>query len=271
MGTAILTGLIKAGLNPADTKVSTKSQQSAAALIAQFGVQAFALENNADANAQAAAGVEVVILGVKPAYITEVAAQIAPSLAENAIVISVAAGITIRAIEEQLPAQIAVIRAMPNTPALIGRGVTGLAQSPTHASTPKASALSPIEIATQLFETVGKVLVVEESQIDALSTISGSGPAYVFLLMEKFTKAAIALGFTQAQAELMVHETFAGASELVGQTGEDPAELRRKVTSPNGTTMQAIARFESANLEQVFIEATEAALKRAKEIASGLG
>ena len=279
MGTAILTGLIKAGLNPANTKVSTKSQQSAAALIAQYGVQAFAQENSVDANAQAAAGVEVVILGVKPAYITEVAAQIAPTLAPNAVVISVAAGIPIRAIEERLPAQIAVIRAMPNTPALIGRGVTGLAMSPGQASTdstsnagaPQASALSPIEIATQLFETVGKVLVVEESQIDALSTISGSGPAYVFLLMETFTKSAMALGFTQEQAELMVHETFAGASELVAQTGEDPAELRRKVTSPNGTTMQAIARFESADLHNVFVEATEAALKRAKEIASELG
>lgn len=264
MGTAILTGLIKAGLNPAETRVSTKSQASAAKLIKEFGVQAFAQESNADANQQAAEAAEVVILGVKPAYIAEVAAEIAPVLSPNAVVISVAAGVPIRAIEEQLPASVTVIRAMPNTPALIGRGVTGVAAAP---SAPQAS----VQLATQLFETVGKVLVIDESQIDALSTISGSGPAYVFYFIEQLTKAALALGFTEQEAELMVHETFAGASELVLATQENPAELRRRVTSPNGTTMQAIARFEQADLETVFKQATEAALKRAKEIASGLG
>lgn len=264
MGTAILTGLLKAGLNPADTRVSTKSQASAAKLIEEFGVQAFAQETTEDANSKAADAAEVVILGVKPANIAEVAAEIAPTLSTNALVISVAAGIPIRTIEEQLPASVSVIRAMPNTPALIGRGVTGLAAG---SSAPQAS----VQLATQLFETVGSVLVIDESQIDALSTISGSGPAYVFYFIEQLTKAALALGFTEQEAELMVHETFAGASELVLSTNLNPAELRRRVTSPNGTTMQAIARFDQADLETVFKQATEAALKRAKEIASGLG
>lgn len=264
MGTAILTGLLKAGLKPSNARVTTKSQASAERLIAEFGVHAFAQEATADANSKAADGAELVILGVKPAYITEVTSEISNVLAPNSTVISVAAGIPIRAIEEQLSADATVIRAMPNTPALIGRGVTGLAAG---ASAPKAS----VELATQLFETVGKVLVVDEGQIDALSTISGSGPAYVFYFQEQLTKAALALGFSQEQAELMVHETFGGAAELVLNSNDSPAELRRRVTSPNGTTMQAIARFEEADLESVFEEATKAALKRAKEIASGLG
>lgn len=264
MGTAILTGLIKAGLNPAETRVSTRSQTSAAKLIKDFGVQAFAQESTADANQKAAEAADVVILGVKPAYIAEVAAEIAPVLSPKAVVISVAAGVPIRTIEEQLPASVTVIRAMPNTPALIGRGVTGLAAA---SGAPQAS----VQLATELFETVGKVIVIDESQIDALSTISGSGPAYVFYFIEQLTNAALALGFTEQQAELMVHETFAGASELVLASGEQPIELRRRVTSPNGTTMQAIARFEQADIEAVFKQATEAALKRAKEIASGLG
>lgn len=264
MGTAILAGLLKAGLNPADVRVSTKSQASAEKLIAAYGVKAFAQESTSDANSKAAESSELVILGVKPAYISEVAQEISTALAPSATVISVAAGITTRTIEESLPASVAVIRAMPNTPALIGRGVTGIAAG---ASAPKAS----VELATQLFETVGKVLVIGEEQIDALSTISGSGPAYVFYFVEQMTKAALSLGFTEAQAELMVNETFGGAAELVLNSSDNPSELRRKVTSPNGTTMQAIARFEQADLEMVFKEATEAALKRAKEIASGLG
>ena len=120
-----------------------------------------------------------------------------------------------------------------------------------------------------LFETVGQVLVVPESQLDPLSTISGSGPAYVFYLIEQLTAAAVDKGFTPEQAAVMVQGTFRGASELLASSGEDPAELRRRVTSPKGTTERAIAVLEASDLKQVFDAATDAALARARELAAG--
>ena len=113
------------------------------------------------------------------------------------------------------------------------------------------------------------MVVVGEYQIDQLSTVSGSGPAYVFYFIEEFTKAAVELGFTPDQARMLVEETFLGASELLAASGKTPADLRRQVTSPNGTTMQAIAVFEQANLHELFGRATAAALARAREIAEG--
>jgi pyrroline-5-carboxylate reductase len=164
--------------------------------------------------------------------------------------------------QDALPHGVRVIRAMPNTPAIVGRAVTGIA--------PGALATeADLNLAVELFETVGNVAVIDESQIDALSTISGSGPAYVFYFMEQLTAAAMHQGFTKEQAELLVQETFLGAAELVLATGADPEQLRRQVTSPNGTTERAIATFDQAKLRDVFIAATDSALARAREIASG--
>jgi pyrroline-5-carboxylate reductase len=164
--------------------------------------------------------------------------------------------------ESALPLGNAVIRAMPNTPAIVGRAMTGLALGSRATGAHE-------KLAEELFATVGKTLVVAENQIDALSTISGSGPAYVFLLVEELIKAAQHHGFSAEDATLLVNETFLGATELLVASGKDPADLRRQVTSPNGTTMQAIARMQKANLDQMFIEATDAALARAREIAAG--
>jgi pyrroline-5-carboxylate reductase len=151
---------------------------------------------------------------------------------------------------------------MPNTPAQVGRGVTGVSAG-SRAST------DDIALVRALFETVGAVVEVPEAQLDALSTISGSGPAYVFLLIEEFTKTAVAKGFTGDQAKLLVEQTFLGASELLAATGEDPAELRRRVTSPKGTTEKAIEVLADASLSGLFDRATDAALARAKELAAG--
>ncbi len=266
MGTAILDGLIASGLNPANIKVSTKTAESAAKLVNRHTVSAFSIEEFGqaeDANSAAAADADVIIVAVKPAYVIETLEQLsAPQLKAEALVISVAAGITCDAMQAALPLGNAVIRAMPNTPAIVGRAMTGIALGSRATS-------ENSELAEQLFATVGKTLVVEESRIDALSTISGSGPAYVFLLVEEFVKAAQHHGFSAEEAHLMVNETFLGATELLVASGKDPSELRRQVTSPNGTTMQAIARMQAANLDQMFIEATDAALARAKEIAAG--
>ena len=261
MGGAILKGLIASGIRPANINATTKSTKSAASLIESLKIQAFALEQNPDANSQAVKGAEVIVLGVKPAQILEVCKSISSSLKDGAVVISVAAGITTQAMELSLGDRVPVIRAMPNTPAVVGLGVTGISKG-------TSASVEDLETARALFETVGKVLVVEEEQINALSTISGSGPAYVFYFTEKLIAAALRLGFSQSEAELMVKETLLGSATLMAKSKESPETLRANVTSPNGTTMQAIARFDAADLEKVIAEATEAALARAIELGS---
>lgn len=262
MGSAILSGLLAAGFDSARVAVSTKSDASAQKLSALHGVTAYSLETAANANSLAVEGADVILVGVKPAYVTSTLAEVAQALRPDALVVSVAAGIRNESMEAAVPAGVRVVRAMPNTPAIVGRAVTGLA---------KGSRATDVDLATasSLFETVGKVVVVDESQIDALSTISGSGPAYVFYFIEQLTKAAQHHGFTAEQAKTLVHDTFLGAAELVAATGKEPEELRRQVTSPNGTTERAIGVFDRADLATIFIEATEAALARARELAAG--
>lgn len=261
MGSAILAGLLAAGFDPARVSVSTKSEASARKLNDQYAVAAHALETSAEANRLAVAGADVVLVGVKPAYVASTLAEVADALAPGALVISVAAGITNSTMEAAVNAGVRVIRSMPNTPAIVGRAVTGLAKG-------SRASEADLAIATQLFQTVGRVVVVDESQIDALSTISGSGPAYVFYFIEQLTKAAVDHGFTAEQAAILVNDTFLGAAELVAATGKAPVELRRQVTSPNGTTERAIAVFDQANLAEVFKQATDAALARARELAA---
>ena len=259
MGKAILSGLIASGSSAANVRVTTKSQASADAITSGHGIQAVAMESESTANSSTAKDADIVILSVKPNMILETLKEIATSLKPNCLVVSVAAGITTKAMEEQLSGNTAVVRAMPNTPSVVRLGVTGIS---------KGSNVSDqqLDLAVKLFSSVGKVLVVDEGKIDALSTISGSGPAYVFYFAEKLITAAKSLGFSDSEASLMVKETFLGSATLLATSASSPEELRQQVTSPNGTTMQATGRFDAADLEKVFIEATEAALARAKEL-----
>jgi pyrroline-5-carboxylate reductase len=258
MGGAILMGLRQPGVVAEGLRATTRSDASAAALRSQ-GIDARGLEHDADANQWAVTDARLVLLAVKPAQISSLLAEIAPSLHPEALVVSVAAGITTKAMELLVPNP--VVRAMPNTPALIGRGVTGISGGA------RATAVH-LGIADDLFRTVGTVVELPESQIDALSTISGSGPAYVFLLIEELTRAAQALGFDDDVAALLVQETFLGASLLLEATGDDPAELRRRVTSPKGTTERAIAVLAAADLAGLFTRAAEAAGQRARQLAA---
>jgi pyrroline-5-carboxylate reductase len=259
MGKAILSGLLAAGTSPSNVRVTTKSKNSAEAISSSLGVQATALETDSTANSSISKDAELVILAVKPVMILETLKEVAAVLKPNSLVVSVAAGITTAAMEQQLSGAAAVVRAMPNTPSVVGLGVTGIS---------KGSNVSDeqLDLAVKLFSSVGKVLVVDESKIDALSTISGSGPAYVFYFAEKLIAAAKSLGFSDSEASMMVKDTFLGSATLLATSSSSPVELRQQVTSPNGTTMQATGRFDEADLEKVFIEATEAALARAKEL-----
>jgi pyrroline-5-carboxylate reductase len=174
-------------------------------------------------------------------------------------ILSIAAGVSAAALQNAAGTHTSVVRAMPNTPSIVGHGVTGIAKG-------KSANDNQLALAKDLFETVGQVIVVDEEKINALSTISGSGPAYVFYFAEKLMTAAKKMGFSEKEANLMVRATFLGSATLLAASSDSPETLRAQVTSPNGTTMQATARFDEADLQKVFIEATEAALARAIEL-----
>jgi len=259
MGGAILAGLVRPEVTvEGGIRVTNRSTAKAEAL-ASDRVTSLATEIDPDANRTAVAGARVVLIGVKPAMVPALLEEIADALEPDAIVVSVAAGVTIATMEALVPA--VVLRSMPNTPAVVGRAVTGLAAG-------TRSTADDLDLVSAVFATVGEVLVVPEDKIDALSTISGSGPAYVFYFIEQLTQAAIGLGFTPDEAALMVNNTFLGASELLASSDVDPAELRRRVTSPKGTTERAVAELEKADLAGLFDRATAAALARAKELAA---
>ncbi|MCY1718307.1 pyrroline-5-carboxylate reductase [Microbacterium sp. SL62] len=262
MGGAILRGLVAAGLTEGGVTATNRSVAKAAELAELDGVTSVALAVNPAGNTDAASAADIVLVGVKPAMVPDLLDEIAPHLRPGAIVVSLAAGVTLDTFAAHLGEGVSTLRSMPNTPSLVGRGVTGLAAG-------SAASADDVAVVRALFETVGSVLEVPESQIDALSTISGSGPAYVFLLVEEFTKAAVRMGFDDDQARLLAEQTFIGATALMASAEVDPAELRRRVTSPKGTTERAVAVLQGARLDDTFTTAAEAALARAKELAAG--
>ena len=260
MGGAILAGLVSPQSASGDIRITNRSEAKAAQYRDQPTVTSYSLEETPDANLRAVEGARIVLIGVKPAMVADLLREVADALEPDAIVVSVAAGVTIETMEALVPGS--VLRSMPNTPAVVGRGVTGLSGG-------TRSTAEDLALARSLFEYVGDVIEVPEEQIDALSTISGSGPAYVFFLIEQLTQTAVGLGFTPEEAATMVNGTFIGAAELLAHSDVEPAELRRRVTSPKGTTERAIAVLDEANLSEVFDRATGAALARAKELAAG--
>lgn len=260
MGGAILGGLLAPDVTVVGGIRVTNRSRAKADLVALPGVTSYALAETSDANLRAVSGAAIVLLAVKPAMIRETLLEIAPALDADALIISVAAGVTISTMEDAVPN--AVVRAMPNTPALVGMAVTGL-------SAGTRSTRAQLDLGRTLFETVGTVLEIPESQINALSTISGSGPAYVFLLIEELTATAVRLGFTAEQAATMVEGTFGGAVALLEGSERSPEQLRLQVTSPKGTTERAVAELHAADLGALFDRATAAALARAVELAAG--
>ncbi|MGN7978023.1 pyrroline-5-carboxylate reductase [Microbacterium sp. 22195] len=263
MGGAILQGVVASGV-PVDGGIvaTNRTREKADALAGLSGVRSISLAENPAGNREAAAAARIVLIGVKPVMVPDLLREIAPVLREDAIVVSLAAGVTLDTFADALGAGAHSIRSMPNTPATVGRAVTGIAAG-------ASATAEDMALVRALFETVGAVIEVPESQIDPLSTVSGSGPAYVFLLIEELTKAASGMGFSEADARLMAEQTFIGAAALLEASGEDPAELRRRVTSPKGTTERAVAVMQDAHLDDMFARATAAALARAKELAAG--
>lgn len=259
MGGAILDGLLQPGVEVAGIRATTHTE-AAASVLRERGVSARSVEADDAANEWAVDGADIVILAVKPHYLLEVAALVSDSVAPEAVVVSVAAGITTEQIEREVARS--VVRAMPNTPAQIRQGVTGVAAGS------RASA-QQVQAVADLFGLVGEVVVVGEDKINHLSALSGSGPAYLFYVAEKLIDVAREHGFSAEQATTMVQGTLLGAAALLDASGETPEELRRAVTSPGGTTEQAIAVLDEHNLGAIWSEAVDRAVARATQMASG--
>ena len=256
MGGAILDGVLQPGVSCESLRVTTQSDQSAE-LLRSRGLTAASLDIEPEANAWAVAGAKIVIIAVKPAKVLDAITSVAHVLDKDAVVVSVAAGITTEAMEKVTSNP--VVRAMPNTPTQIGQGVTGLAAG-SRASDDHVASVE------RVFGLLGHVVVVPEEQINALSAISGSGPAYVFYIAEKLIDVATSHGFSTEQANVMVQGTLLGAAALLDQSGDTPATLRAAVTSPGGTTEQAIAQFDESGLGGLLADAIDRAIARAEEM-----
>ena len=201
---------------------------------------------------------DVVVLAVKPKDVRVALATAAPLFSKGAVLVSVVAGVTISSLETALP-DVAVVRAMPNTPAFVGESVTGLAVG-THADEDHVSK------ATAVLEAVGSVTVLDESVLDAVTAVSGTGPAYVFMLAEALIEAAIREGMSRRVAELFVHKTIRGAGHLLTETDVGAPGLRSQVTSPGGTTAAAVHVLEERGFRALVEDAVRAAAQRSREL-----
>lgn len=258
-------GLLEAGTDPADVVATVRRAERAAELAERHqGITAIAGAEEPDNNKQAATGSAVVILGVKPVGIADLAREISGSLSPDTIVISVAAAVSIEQLEAALPAGQPVIRTMPNTPSKLGRGVVSVSAG-THCTAEQ------LEKAKSILSAVGTVVEIPEEQVDALSAISGSGPAYAFYLAEAMAAAGIELGLAPELSLLLARETVAGAGFMLAEPGADASALRKAVTSPNGTTERAIATFDNRGIPAIIAAGARAAADRAAEITVQLG
>ena len=258
MAASLIGGLRAQGLEAAQIRASDPGAEQRAKIHAEHGIELF--ENNA----QAVEGADVVVLAVKPQAMKAVCEALKPSLKPGQLVVSIAAGITCASMNNWLGAQ-PIVRCMPNTPALLRQGVSGLY------ATAEVSA-EQRQQAEQLLSAVGIALWLDsEQQLDAVTAVSGSGPAYFFLLIEAMTAAGEKLGLPRETASKLTLQTALGAAHMAVSSDVDAAELRRRVTSPNGTTEAAIKSFQADGFEALVEKALGAAAHRSAEMAEQLG
>lgn len=257
MASAIIGGLIDQGLAPEAIHVVEPFEPARAQLKKQFGIDA------SDAASEQLRSCGAVVWAVKPQSFREAAAPVAP-YGGHALHLSVAAGIRVESIARWLGVE-RIARAMPNTPALIGKGMTGLYAGPAVSQTDR-------ERVESLLGPTGELLWLEhEDQLDAVTALSGSGPAYVFYFLEAMVKAGTQMGLSEAQARQLAVATFAGASALAGSSSDALETMRQRVTSKGGTTHAAITAMDEGGLQATFIQAMEAARHRADEMGEAFG
>ena len=258
MATSLIGGLLAQGIPAGHIRASEPGAEQRAKVAREFGIEVF--EHNADA----VNGADIVVLATKPQVLKGVCQTLAPSLQSQQLIVSIAAGITCASLSAWL-GEVALVRCMPNTPALLRQGVSGLYANARVSAKQRQQA-------EQLLSAVGLALWLEEERlIDAVTAVSGSGPAYFFLLIEAMTAAGERLGLPRATAAQLTLQTALGAARMAAESDVDAAELRRRVTSPNGTTEAAIKAFQAGGFEPLVQQALNAAATRSAELAEQLG
>lgn len=260
MAASLIGGLVADGVEPTSLWVSDIDNQKLNHLESRFGIKTVV------DNSSLADKVDVVVIAVKPQIFSKVAVQMADSIREHKpLVMSVAAGIRAKDMEGWFGEEIGIVRTMPNTPALVQTGATGLFANSRVTSAQKV-------LAENIMRAVGVAMWVEEEQhMDVVTALSGSGPAYYFYIMEAMEKAGTQLGLSESTARLLTIQTALGAAKMAMESSDEPAVLRQRVTSPGGTTEQALKVLEESGLDKIFEKAMEAAATRAAELAEQYG
>lgn len=263
MNGAILRGILASGHNPHLVTGTVRSSEKAQHLSSELGVNVLAESDNPAANQDAVKDADIVFLGVKPFGIAEMCEVIKDHVKDGSVIVSVAAAITTATMEAHLRPGQSVIRTMPNVPLQVGKGAVGLSAGSNASAT-------DVEAAKALFAPSGLVVQVPEEQLDAVSAISGSGPAYAFYLAELMAQAGVTLGLDAELSVQLARATVAGAGLMLDDPEADPAALRKSVTSPNGTTEVAIRIFDERGMRDIVAEGAAGATARAQEISNDL-
>ena len=253
MANALIRGLIRSGEKASNITATVKREERKAELEKTHGISV------GFDNVAAARDADVVVLAVKPQAMDKVLTQIAPVIDAKKLVISVAAGVPIAAIERRFPKGSRLVRSMPTPPALVGLGATAVSGG-EHA-TP-----NDLELAKKLFDAVGTTWVLDESQLDAVTGLSGSGPAYIFLIIEALSDAGVKVGLSRHVALKLAAQTVYGSAKLLLETGEHPGTLKDQVTSPGGTAIAGLHTLEAGGLRTTLMNAVESATLRAKQL-----
>jgi pyrroline-5-carboxylate reductase len=257
IGGILLQALLEKGLLSAKSTCATVAhKERAQALAAKLKVRV------GTDNVEAVKGADIIVIAVKPQVVEDVLREISGHVTRRQMIVSVAASVPTAIIEKDLPPNVPVIRAMPNTPCLLGSGMTAICKG-KHAS-PKDVALT-----SHMFEVVGKTVVVDEKHMDAVTALSASGPAYIYIILESLAEAGVKVGLPRDIATLLAAQTTLGAARVVLETGDHPALLKDAVTTPAGCTIDAIMELEEGKLRVTLIKAVVKATQRAKELAFG--
>jgi pyrroline-5-carboxylate reductase len=255
MGEALLSGMVRAGRPASGLVVTTHDEGRAQVLHERYGVEV-------TSNVKAVESAATVVIAVKPQDMGSLLSEIAPTLSADQLLVSVAAGITTAFIERKVPVDIPVVRVMSNTPVLVDEAMSAISAG-THALE------RHLELTESLLRPVGRTIRVPESQQDAVTALSGSGPAYFFYLVEAMTDAGILLGLPRSVAHDLIVQTAIGSAVMLRDSGDTPQELREAVMSPAGTTIAAIREMEDHKVRAALLAALEAARDRSRELASG--
>ncbi|WP_418274904.1 pyrroline-5-carboxylate reductase [Isoptericola jiangsuensis] len=257
MAEAVLAGALGSGLAPSDVVATVRRAERGDALAERYGV------STTSDNAAAVVGARLVVVAVKPKDVAALLDVVGPSLEPGAVVVSVAAGLPLSLYAAHLPAGQPVVRTMPNTPAQVGAGITAVVAGPTASD-------DDVALVEALLAGTGETLRVTEKDIDAFGALAGSGPAYVFYVVDAMAEAGVLMGLTRDVARRLAVRTVLGSGRLLAETGEHPAILREKVSSPGGTTVVALAKLDEGGVRAAFLTALEAARVRSQELGQEL-